>query len=133
MKKHGLYTALDRDEIRMKANGISAGMILTILAHEMGHIVLGHVAHTSGIGLEISRNQEREADSFASSVISASPFGEYMFVGMLFWHYALMLLEGAQPAAGDDGESQTHPCSRERYENLVKANPSKAAVFGLSA
>jgi len=128
--KCGLGRMFLNDAIRVKASAISAGMLLTVLAHEMGHVVLGHVMRGDEVSNEISQNMEREADSFASSVISASPFGEYMFTGMLFWHYALMRLEElvGQSASG----MGDHPGSRERYENLVQANPSKAAVFGLS-
>ena len=122
----GLGAALATDATRTKAKSVSAGMILGILAHESGHQSLGHVLNTGrSENLEISRNQEREADLFASSVISASPFGEYMFAGTLFWYYALATQEGGK-------QENTHPLSKERFENLVRSNPEKAAAMGVS-
>ena len=75
---------------------------------------------------EIARNHEREADSFASSITAACPFGEYVYEGILFWHYVLAKQEGNQAVAS------THPLSRERLENTIRANPSKASMLGIS-
>lgn len=113
--------------VRQKAQAVSAGMIIGILAHEMGHVCLGHVLGPNYYqsNQEIGRNHEREADSFASSVTAASPFGEYVFEGTLFWFYALAMQETDQKVA------TTHPLSRERLENLIRANPSKASALGI--
>ena len=122
----GLYPAMGDDRTLALAKSVSAGLLLGILAHEAGHMALGHVLRTEDRGNnDISRNQEREADSFASSVIASSPFGEYILAGMLFWHYALAQQEkeGTRPT--------THPLSLERFENFVRANPDLAAEFGL--
>ena len=122
----GLYPAMGDDRTLALAKSVSAGLLLGILAHEAGHLALGHVLRTEDRGNnDISRNQEREADSFASSVIASSPFGEYILAGMLFWHYALAQQEkeGTRPT--------THPLSLERFENFVRANPDLAAEFGL--
>lgn len=125
VKEAGLSAVLSDVATLSKAKSISAGLLLGIIAHECGHLSLGHVLKTSDtVNLEISRNQEREADSFASSVIASSPFGEYVLVGTLFWHYAL--------AHRQDGASATtHPLSKERFENFVRANPSIAASLGI--
>ena len=77
--------------------------------------------------IEIDRNEEREADSFASSVISASPFGEYIFAGTLFWHYAM-----AMQSDTDSDLASNHPLSRERFENFVRSNSEKAAAMGIT-
>lgn len=113
------------DQALAKAKSASAGMFLGILAHEAGHLALGHL-HGRGAAEnnDISRNQEREADSFASSIIASSPFGEYILAGTLFWHYALAQLE-------EGGRATTHPLSKERFANFVRANPDLAAEFGL--
>lgn len=121
----GLAGALSDDKVVAQAKSISAGLILGILAHESGHHSLGHVLKTgSSVNLEIFRNQEREADSFASSVIASSPFGEYILAGTLFWHYALAQQEAS-------GAATTHPLSKERFENFVRANSDLAASLGV--
>ena len=115
-------------QIRLKAISYSSGTIVSVLAHESGHHALGHLlSFSEKTNLEIDRNQEREADSFASSVISASPFGEYIFAGTLFWHYAV-----AVQADGASDEGSNHPLSRERFENFVRANAEKAAALGIT-
>jgi len=125
MNSAELVAALDDDKVLATAKSISAGLMLGILAHESGHHALGHVlGMSSSVNLDISRNQEREADSFASSVIASSPFGEYILVGTLFWHFALAHQESADGAT-------THPLSKERFENFVRANPDLAKGFGI--
>ena len=123
----GLDEVFTLPGVRQKAQAVSAGMIIGILAHEMGHVCLGHVLGPNyyQTNQEIGRNHEREADSFASSVTAASPFGEYVFEGTLFWFYALAMQETDQKVA------TTHPLSRERLENLIRANPSKASALGI--
>ena len=118
--------ALANETVQAKAKSVTAGMILGILAHEAGHHALGHTLNTSEkVNLDISRNQEREADSFASSVIASSPFGEYILAGTLFWHFALASQQG-------DAVATTHPLSKERFENFVRANAELAASMGIS-
>lgn len=121
----GLDGALAKPAVRTKADSIASGMLLTVLAHESGHQALGHV-FGNAVNLEISRNQEREADTFASSVISSSGFGEYMFDGMLFWQCALVSQQD-----GETGEG-THPLAKERLANLIRQNPEKAAAWGIA-
>lgn len=123
----GLDETFNIPGVKQKAQAVSAGMIIGILAHEMGHVCLGHVLGPNyyKTNQEIGRNHEREADSFASSVTAASPFGEYVFEGMLFWYYAMAMQQTDQKVA------TTHPLSRERLENLIRANPSKASALGI--
>ncbi|MBR4172082.1 MAG: hypothetical protein IKR48_10560 [Kiritimatiellae bacterium] len=123
-----LLTALGDDAVRQKAISYSSGMIVSVLAHEVGHHVLGHLmSFSQRENLEVERNQEREADSFASSVISCSPFSEYTFAGTLFWHYALAVLT-------DEGTDmhRSHPLSRERFRNFVRNNRAAAAALGIA-
>lgn len=129
MRKSRLEQAFADPEVCKKAKSIAAGMVIGILAHEVGHHVLGHVDGLGGgkpKNNEIDRNQEREADSFASSVISSSPFGEYVFAGTLLWHYALANKQQERGSVED-----THPLSLERLENLIRANPDKAKEMGI--
>ena len=123
-----LDEALDDEKIRLRAMSYSSGTIISVLAHECGHHALGHLLGFSDKqNLEIDKNQEREADSFASSVISASPFGEFIFAGTLFWHYAVAM----QSDSGSDAK-RDHPLSKERFENFVRANRDKAAAMGIT-
>lgn len=127
MSECGLDEAFTLPGVRTKAQAVSAGMIIGILAHEMGHVCLGHVMGPSyyDSNHEIARNHEREADSFASSITAATPFGEYVYEGMLFWHYVLAQQQG------NEAVESTHPLERERLENLVRANSSKASALGI--
>lgn len=125
--ENGLGAAFADEKIRQKALSYSSGTIVSVLAHECGHHALGHLlGFSEKRNLEIDRNQEREADSFASSIISASPFGEYIFAGTLFWHYAV-----AVQADRDSDAASNHPLSKERFENFVRANAEKAAAMGI--
>ena len=122
----GLAAAAADEKVLAKAKAVSAGLMLGIIAHEAGHQALCHTLNTSEkVNLDISRNQEREADSFASSVMASSPFGEYILAGTLFWHYALAMQQG------DSAVATTHPLSKERFENFVRANPELAASMGM--
>ncbi|MBQ5530941.1 MAG: hypothetical protein IIT98_02930, partial [Kiritimatiellae bacterium] len=124
---NGLSIAIADEKTRLRAISYSSGTIAYVIAHECGHHALGHLLSFAGKpNLEISRNQEREADSFASSVISASPFGEYMFAGTLFWSYAL-----AKQSDDVSGSGGSHPLWKERFENFVRANSEKAAAMGI--
>lgn len=127
MSDCGLDEMLSLPGVRSKAQAISSGMIVGILAHEMGHVCLGHILGPSyyDSNQEIARNHEREADSFASSITAACPFGEYVYEGTLFWHYVLAKQEANQTVAS------THPLSRERLENIIRANSSKASSLGI--
>ena len=124
---NGLAAALADDKIRQRALSYSSGTIAYAIAHECGHHSLGHLlSFNEKVNLEISRNQEREADSFASSIISASPFGEYIFAGTLFWSYAL-----AMQSDGSSDAASNHPLWKERFENFVRANAAKAEAMGI--
>ena len=123
----GLVGALRNDRVITKAKTISAGLMLGIIAHEAGHLSLGHSFSKVNYymsNLEVARNREREADSFSSSVIATSPFGESVLLGTLLWYFVL--------ASQEEGASEsTHPLSKERFENLLRANPDLAKSLGL--
>lgn len=117
------------DSVATSAKAIQAGMLLGILAHEAGHHVYGHVHNGSGLrdNREISRNQEREADSFSASIMSASPWGKYMFEGTAYWWWMMSKREGG----GTSDANRSHPRARERLENLIRSNREKAVALGL--
>ena len=123
----GLVGALRNDRVVVNARTISAGLMLGIIAHEAGHLSLGHCAtkvNYYATNLEVARNREREADSFSSSVIASSPFGESILEGTLLWHFVLACHEGS-------AQETTHPLSRERLENIVRANKDLARSLGI--
>ena len=123
----GLVGALRDDSVITKARTISAGLMLGIIAHEAGHLSLGHSFSQVNYymsNMEVARNREREADSFASSVIATSPFGENVLLGTLLWWFVLSSQEG-------EALESTHPLSKERFENFVRANPDLAKSLGL--
>lgn len=104
----------------------SAGMLAGIFAHELGHLALGHTLASPG-NLEVSRNQEREADSFASSVISTSVFCAPLVEGIILWELAWAWCE-----SGAAGTATTHPLSRERLHDFIRANEKQAEGLGIT-
>jgi len=126
-EQYNLHLVMADPALGRKARSFAAGLLIGILAHEFGHLALGH-CYGQRVNLEVSRNQEREADSFASSVISSSPFGDYLVFGTILWEAVWVWVEEATGQV-----ATTHPLSRERLADLIRANPSVAAEFGLSA
>lgn len=127
-RSHGLNLVMGDPALSRRATSFAAGLLVGILAHEYGHLALGHL-YGSSVTLEISRNQEREADSFASSVISSSPFGDYMVMGAILWELAWVWQEKHDPRGT---VATTHPLASERLTDLINANPSAASQLGLS-
>jgi hypothetical protein len=109
-----------------QAKSIEASMVFNVIAHELGHICLGHTLGRSQ-NLEVSRNQEREADSFAASVASASIFSDHLVAGGIFW-WVIMCWEAK--AAGKRTDT-THPHSRERLFDYIRANREQALSLGI--
>ena len=95
----------------------TSAMEIFVLAHEAGHLCLGHTLGLRTIN-SISRNQEREADSFASSTILASPFAQYLSFGHIFTTLFFSWLD----AAVGSSEATTHPSSKERFYNALDSN-----------
>jgi hypothetical protein len=120
-----------KDRFVSLARSLSASMEAAVIAHEAGHIAL---SHTLGMALnfDVSRNQEREADSFASSVLSTSPFREYLFLGQVF----VTLLFSWMDHVARSKNPTTHPLGRERFFNVMTNNSAAAAdaadQFGLT-
>ncbi len=113
------------ETVEQKMRSISGGAILAVIGHELGHICLHH---TLGQQLDpnVSRNQEREADSFTSSIMVTTPFSDYSLLGMILFHLLLSWVEAGHSGAGEMGQagegkalarqylSNTHPSSKER-------------------
>ena len=120
-----------KDRFVSLARSLSASMEAAVIAHEAGHIALSHTLGTR-LNFDVSRNQEREADSFASSVLSTSPFREYLFLGQVF----VTLLFSWMDHVGRHKDPTTHPLGRERFFNVMTSNSAAAAdaadQFGLT-
>ena len=127
---YDIWSYMD-EEARRRANSYGAAMMLAVLAHELGHIVYGHI-HGKMVNeyepddLAVSRNQEREADSFASSIISRSPFRDYLVLGGIFWWVVLTWASDANK----DIET-THPHPEERVMNFIREHRSQANALGI--
>ncbi len=120
------------ESIRARAKSIGAGCVVGTLAHEAGHQVLGH-NYQSGkdkLNQEVRRNFESQADLFAASVMSSSPFGEYVFAGRVFALWVRM--RQTDPILKRLPEHMLdHPLDKERFVALVLANKEKAAALGI--
>jgi hypothetical protein len=131
-REHILPSIVDgEDRFVSLARSYAAAMDMFVIAHEAGHLALGHTLGRR-LNYDISRNQEREADSFASSTLSTSPFREYLFLGQVFTTVIFAWVErtAAQREAG------THPLGRERFYNAIESNSDAAREaadeFGLT-
>lgn len=133
IRECGLDSCLLDEAIRDKAKSIAAGQVVGTLAHETGHVVLGHLeACEAKINLnnEVRRNNETQADLFASSVMSSSPFGEYVFLGRVFYFWVNMQKTDPLLKKSVPNSELNHPLSRERFVSYVLSNKEKAAAFG---
>ncbi|MEW5911072.1 MAG: hypothetical protein AB1814_00820 [Thermodesulfobacteriota bacterium] len=122
----GLTASLGDEEILCLARSYAAAILMNVVGHELGHIVLGHTLGRAG-NFKVSRNQEREADSFAASVIATSPFSDYLVGGSIFFW---ILLAWVDKTLGPEKET-THPHARERLQAFIKANREEAASLGI--
>jgi hypothetical protein len=120
--QHGFGHPMYRTEKCIQtAQSHAAGMEMFVIAHEAGHICLGHTLGQRG-NYDISRNQEREADSFAASLVSVSPFRDPAFIGQAF---SSILLSWISDVDGE-GPVSTHPAGRERLLNALASNSEAA-------
>ena len=99
-----------------RATTFMAGGVLSVIAHEQGHICLMHTLRND-IDYDISRNDERQADLFAQSVISALPYKDANILASLFTEILFCWM-------GKDrgGPATTHPHSRERVFNIYNSH-----------
>ena len=106
-------------------------MVVFVIAHELGHVVYGHVFGPGydNQSIDISRNQERDADSFASSVIASSRFAPFLVQGQILALYVFALSENE---SGESVEPGTHPLAVERLKNAIRSNSEIAKEMGLT-
>lgn len=103
--------------------------LLETIAHEIGHICLNHCDDQNKImTYDKSKNRERRADSFASTVINSfyatgaqTAALEAYLKNCFIW----AIVEG-------DRDGGTHPLAKERFKNAVKANSELAEKLGIA-
>ena len=119
------------DSFIMTGRELLGAMVIYVIAHELGHVVYGHIF---GPGydrqpIDVSRNQERDADSFASSVIASSRYAPFLVQGQILALYSFAMIE---QDSGESAEPGTHPIAKERLKNAIRANSEAAEAMGLS-
>jgi hypothetical protein len=91
-------------------------MVAGMMAHECGHICLGHAWRGQGTDPHgTCRNDERSADTFACSVLQSSGAGETGAVAMIAQMISLQFSSGKRE--NYDG-MWTHPANLERVRNM---------------
>ena len=114
------------DDIALKScKSFTAAMLLNIISHELGHVALFHTKTTPPLAPQVSRNNERQADLFASSVVSVSLFNDYLVAGSIVWWIIQSWVDKVPRF-----EESTHPESRERLFNFINANRKEAESLG---
>lgn len=110
------YDKFDNEYIKVNTESFTTGCILAVIAHELGHNILGHTER-SEIDYPISRNDERQADLVAQSIIAALPYQDKNIIASIcvFTLFTWMSTEY-------DGPVATHPDSRERVYNAWRSN-----------
>jgi len=110
--------------------------VFETLAHEAGHICLGHCTDQPSVcdtDPEVSRNQEREADSFAQSVLRSfysldENAKKPLYVAYLKNELVWAMLDRLQRR----GMASDHPLAEERLMNALKSNSEIAAELGIT-
>ena len=115
----------DSNQIGYEAQSYALGMAISVMGHELGHVCLGHL-HSNEGSLTVSRNDERQADLFASSVVATTPFAKYCVLGNLFVEVMFSWF-GPETAP-----ATTHPYSRERVMNMINSTDEILAAYGFN-
>ncbi len=111
---------------RSKAEVTADAVVKATLAHEFGHHAKGHLKG-GDVNHVVSQIEEKEADLFASAIAASDPHGYEFFMGQI---YSMIVFAFAD---ADGGTSlRTHPVSRERVIDVIRANPEWAEAAGLT-
>lgn len=112
--KYPMYSA---PGMKKKCQELALKMILGVLCHECGHLCLGHLhGETARTDNSISRNQEREADSFSCSMMLGTGLGSDFFIGNVLSMLSLYFL-----GKGNSNKFSTHPVTEERILNILRS------------
>lgn len=120
------------DEFSIQCNGHSEevvrlyaiAIIVGIIGHEMGHACLGHFGTPEQ--KSISRNNERCADMFASSVAQSIGNGYAGAIGAVVFDVSAVWLAGKHSAYATNGSAKknkfmSHPVSVERVKLFIES------------
>ena len=110
---------LDEDSVQEEVARMYAKTILmAVMAHECGHICLGHLySEGRDMHCSINRNDERQADSWASAVMQSCCLGAQGAVA------AVMMVIGltwAHKISEEELRFSTHPMHMERLEHMIQ-------------
>lgn len=88
----------------------------SILAHELGHVCLGHVDDCGydGTIMSANRNIERQADLFACSVLQSGSNVQSAAIATVLSEISLLCF-------GNGDGQKTHPASKERINYMMKS------------
>ena len=114
------------DSLDHESRGFFTGLTLSVTAHELGHICMSHTLREEDSN-EISRNDERQADLFAQSVVSTTPFAGYLVLSSLFTYILFAWMD-----KNSTGDATTHPYSKERVMNTLNSHEKYLADLGIT-
>jgi hypothetical protein len=109
-----------------EANSYWFGSVLSVVGHELGHICLSHTVRGDWSN-GVSRNDERQADLFAHSVVTTTPFAKYNVLSTLFTEVVFAWLH-----KNDSSPATTHPHSVERVMNTINSHEELLKGYGIT-
>ena len=91
-------------------------IVRSVLAHELGHVCLGHVDDCGydGTIMSANRNIERQADLFACSVLQSGSNVQSAAIATVLSEISLLCF-------GNGDGQKTHPASKERINYMMKS------------
>lgn len=110
---------LEEDSVQEEVSRMYAKTILmAVMAHECGHICLGHLYYQGqGMHCSINRNDERQADSWASAVLQSCCLGAQ---GAVAGVMMVIGLTWAHKISEEELRFSTHPMHMERLEHMFQ-------------
>jgi len=106
--------SIQEEVARMYAKTI----ILEVVAHECGHVCLGHAPRDGqDVHMSISRNDERQADSWAAAVMQSCCLGAQGAVGAVMSQIGFMW---AHKVTEDELKFSSHPTNLERLSQFIQ-------------
>ena len=123
------------DEFKIKCDGrrdevvriYSIACVASVLAHELGHASLGHMHYHHTTPTSIVRNDEREADLFASSVMHSIGNGYVGAIAAVAVEVSFAWMTGSSSLYVPKKDLKkpnhyaTHPVSFERVRNFIES------------
>jgi len=106
--------SIQEEVARMYAKTI----LLEVVAHECGHVCLGHAPHEDqDAHMSISRNDERQADSWAAAVMQSCCLGAQGAVGAVMSQIGFMW---AHKVSEGELRFSSHPTNLERVSQYIQ-------------